>query len=884
MALAPGSHLGAFRIVSLLGAGGMGEVYKARDLQLDRDVALKVLPDAFADDPDRLHRFEREARSLAALNHPNIAQVFGIVAAGGRAPAIAMELVDGQSLDLVDTPMTVDELLPIARQIAAALEAAHDSGIIHRDLKPANIKIKADGTVKVLDFGLAKAFDQSPAGAHSSVSPTITSPAATGLGVILGTAAYMSPEQARGRAIDRRADIWALGVIVFELLTGSRLFASDTVSDTIAAVLRQDVPWDRLAASTPPRLQRLLRHCLERDPRNRLKDAGDIRIEIDDLLGSRDAEEPRSAAPSVPRQGRFLERLVWAALVAGGSGLGWWLGASNAAPAEAPWSQFTQLTDEAGREDTPAISPDGDTVAYASDGSGSWDIYVRRIGGRNATRVAADPARNEGAPAFSPDGRLIAFHEADTDGGIFIVGATGESERRVADSGFHPAWSPDGRQIAFCQERIVNPASRVVVSALSVVDIASGSIRVVTGGDAVQPAWSPSGSRLAYWAQAAGQRDIYTIAPAGGDPVKATDDAALDWGVEWAPDGRHLYFASDRGGAMNLWRVPIDESSGRATGPPEPVTSGVPATVGKPGFSRDGRRLVFSSAIASVNPVALPLGAAAGTGAEPRFLFRRSGVFAPTSVSPDGSLVAYFGIDRQEDIWVGRVDGTALRRLTDDEYRDRVPMWSADGGELVFYSNRSGKYEVWTIKKDGSGLTQISARPNESLNWAFYDPAGSRVWAHASAGDTASYTFPLNQEAPRAGTMMPAIPVEGGRLRPHAISRDGRRLAGIALSPAGARLGVGWHDLVSGETWISREGSDFSPPAWLDDRRIVFVVDGRSLAIIDIAKQRRIIAGPLPFELTSSTMPAVAPDSRTVFVGAGTAEIDVWMVERRNQR
>ncbi len=892
MTLPAGTRLGSFQIVSMIGQGGMGEVYRARDTQLDRDVALKVLPDAFADDAERLHRFEREAKSLAALNHPNIAQVFGIVTGdqassgqGRRAPAIAMEFVDGRSLDeLGATPMEMEEALPILRQIAAALEAAHDAGIIHRDLKPANVRLREDGTVKVLDFGLAKAFDPAGDSRDTSASPTITSPA-TGLGIILGTAAYMSPEQARGKPVDRRADIWAFGVVAFELVTGSRLFGGETVSDTIAAVLRQEVPWDRLPPATPPRFQRLLRHCLERDPRNRLKDAGDVRIELDDLISARPGDDAASAVAPVtvvaPPKSRTPGRLIWAAVVLAALGAGWWFGGSQPTANEAPWTEFTQVTDEAGRESSPSIAPDGDSIAYESNVGGSWDIYVRRIGGRNATRVAGDPTRNEGAPAFSPDGKSIAFHEVDTDGGIFVVGATGESEHRITDAGFHPAWSPDGGSIAFCEERITNPASRVITSTVSIVDVATGTVRMLTKGDAVQPAWSPSGTRLAYWGNVNGQRDLYTIAATGGEPVKITDDPALDWSVVWAPDGRHLYFASDRGGLRNLWRIPVDESSGRAAGAPEPVTVGVVADVSSPSFSRDGLRLVFGSSITATNPVTLPLDVSGERVGEPRFLFRQAGILAPTSVSPDGSMLGLFGLGRTEDIWVSRVDGTGLRRLTDDAHRDRVPMW-VDDNELVFYSNRSGKYEVWTIKKDGIGLTQVSKEEKESLNWAFPDPAGRRVWAYSGTGSRLSYTYPLGQKSPQPGVSMPVIKVEGGILRPHAITRDGKRLAGLALSPAGVRLGVGWHNLETGETWVAREGSDFGLPAWLDDQRIVFVVDGK-LAVVDTSKRRRIIGGPFTFDPTTGTMPAVAPDGRTIFVGGGSTEADVWMVERQKQ-
>jgi Tol biopolymer transport system component len=884
MPINPGTRLGAYEVISTLGAGGMGEVYRARDVQLDRDVALKVLPDAFADDVERLRRFEREAKSLAALNHPNIAQVYGLAAGDGRrAPAIAMEFVDGQSLDAVKGPWPADELVPVLQQIAAALEAAHDSGIVHRDLKPANIKIRNDGTVKVLDFGLAKAFDPTAASSDPSASPTITSPA-TGLGVILGTAAYMSPEQARGRPVDRRADIWAFGVIAFELLTGARLFEGETISDTVAAVLRQEIPWHRLPASTPRQLQRLLRRCLVRDVKERLKDAGDIRLEIDDLRHPSAADE---RPPVAARQRRrplvialmVFERLVWIALIAGGTGLGWSLGRSGGEADDESWSQFTQLTEEAGREVAPSISPDGDSIAYATHADGGSDIYVRRVGGRTTTRLAADPARSEGAPAFSPDGRSVAFHEADTDGGIFVVGATGESERRVTDAGFHPAWSPDGNEIVFCQERIVIPASRVVVSALSVVNLASGAIRVITKGDAVQPSWSPSGNRIAYWANRNGQRDIFTIARDGGEPVQITDDAAMDWAVAWGPDGRSLYFSSDRGGSMNIWRIAVDEASGRAEGRPEPVTSGVQAALASPALSRDGKRLVFVSSVSSINPVAIPL-STRGEGTEaPRFLLQQTGTFVPTSISPDGTMLAIAAPGRTDSIWVSGVDGSGLRLITDDAFRNRVPMWSADGTELLFYSNRSGKYEVWTIRKDGSGLRQISSRPNDSMNWAFYDPAGRRIWAYANTPGNVSYTFPIGARTPQAGEAMPQIKVEGGLLRPHAITRNGEWLAGLAMSTAGARIGIGWHNLKSGETWISRESAEIGLPAWIDDQRFVFGADNQ-LVVIDTAKRRRVIGGPFPFDVTLLTMPAVSPDGRTVFVGGGRNESDIWMVQR----
>ncbi|KAF0162705.1 MAG: serine/threonine protein kinase, partial [Caulobacteraceae bacterium] len=300
MSLTAGARLGPYEIVSALGAGGMGEVYRARDTKLNRDVAIKVLLPSVANDPDRLARFSREAQVLASLNHPNIAHIYGIEGA-----AIVMELVEGEDLAqrIARGPIPIDDALPIARQIAEALEAAHDLGVIHRDLKPANIKARSDGTVKVLDFGLAKAMDVPGSSPNVTQSPTITTPAMTQAGMILGTAAYMSPEQARGKPVDKRADIWAFGVVLFEMLTGQRAFKGEEMSDVLAAVLRQDMDWGALPAATPPRLRWLLVRCLERDPRLRLRDIGEARVEIDKAIaGAReDAAVPQTTTSAAPR-------------------------------------------------------------------------------------------------------------------------------------------------------------------------------------------------------------------------------------------------------------------------------------------------------------------------------------------------------------------------------------------------------------------------------------------------------------------------------------------------------------------------------------------------------------------------------------------------------
>jgi serine/threonine protein kinase len=302
LTVAIGTRLGSYEITGAIGAGGMGEVFRARDTRLHRDVAIKVLPELFATDPERLTRFEREATTLASLNHPNIAQIYGLESVGATGErALVMELVEGETLAerVSRGPVPIDEALPIARQIADALEAAHDGGIIHRDLKPANIKVRPDGTVKVLDFGLAKSIDPSGvlSGVDAANSPTFTSPAATGIGVILGTAAYMAPEQARGKAVDSRADIWAFGVTVYEMLTGKPLFAGASVSEVLASILRDGPNWETLPHDTPASVRTLLRRCLQKDPQLRLRHAGDARLELTDADLS---PPPPATAPRGP--------------------------------------------------------------------------------------------------------------------------------------------------------------------------------------------------------------------------------------------------------------------------------------------------------------------------------------------------------------------------------------------------------------------------------------------------------------------------------------------------------------------------------------------------------------------------------------------------------
>ena len=450
MALAAGTRLGAYEILGLLGAGGMGDVYRARDARLKRDVAIKVLPESFAAHPERLARFQREAEVLASLNHPHIAAIYGLEESDGTR-ALVMELVEGETLAdrIARGRLPLDEALPIARQIADALEAAHEQGIVHRDLKPANIKVRDDGTVKVLDFGLAKLVDPvtaGQAGPHATASPTLTSPAmVTGVGVILGTAAYMSPEQARGRPADKRSDIWAFGCVLYEMLAGKRAFEGDDISDTLAAVLRADPDWRALPQETPEAIRRLLTRCLEKNQRERLPHIGIARLDMRDALTA-----PAQAAPLAAPRSRGSIRIPRSLIVLFSIALAALLAFDIVARLRHPptveipiYRSIISLPATADPEAGvyPALSPDGQRLAFvAPDARGRVMLWVQPLDGLEAQPLVG--TEGAAAPFWSPDSRVVAFVAV---GKLRKINAAGGPVVTLcdADAPLPGAWSRD---------------------------------------------------------------------------------------------------------------------------------------------------------------------------------------------------------------------------------------------------------------------------------------------------------------------------------------------------------------------------------------------------------------------------------------------------------
>jgi len=711
-----GMTLGPFQVRALLGVGGMGEVYRARDTRLDRDVAIKMLPRQFAAVPDRLARFEREARLLAALNHPNIAAIHGIEDVDG-VRVIVMELVDGDTLAqrAAGRALPVADAIAIARQIADALDAAHERGIMHRDLKPANIKVTADDTVKLLDFGLAKAFDA--AGAPDSTVRAGT-PGHTTAGLVIGTPAYMSPEQARGLPVDKRTDIWAFGCVLYEMLTGEAAFAAATVSDTIAAVLGRDPDWRALPAGVAPPVRRLLERCLERDPKRRQRDIADARHDLDAASVAVDA-----AAATTRRRWVAAGAIAAAALAAGGA-IGWRIGTRNATQpaASRTGAALTRLTWDAGLATDPALAPDGSLVAYASDaaGQGDLDLWLQRVGGGTPLQLTSDRF-DDREPAFSPDGASIAFRSERGGGGVYVMPSLGGDPRLVAPHGRRPQFSPDGKAIAYWTGPWLG-GTRVAGSAVFLVPANGGTQTRLAPGfvSARSPVWSPDGRSLLFFgrkngdaeaattltADAAGDDavDWWWVPAAGGEPTPTGIYPTLTrsgvvfsapWWLEslpdaWTADG--VYFSATVAQATNLWRARISPATGRLEGAPVQLTNGSGADR-LPSVDRAGR-VVFQASQSTEGVFELALDANRGTSLKTidRLVADWGYAAHRGSLSRNGRVLVYpkHRPDSTE-LWVKDVVSGAERHVVTTRRYELNPTISPDGSQVAYTSSENGR-------------------------------------------------------------------------------------------------------------------------------------------------------------------------------------------------
>jgi serine/threonine-protein kinase len=727
-----GINIGSYRVEEKLGAGGMGEVYRARDTKLNRDVALKLLPEAFASDPDRVMRFTREAQTLASLNHPNIAAIYGI-----EDRALVMELVKGDDLSarIARGPMPIEDIFPIARQIAEALEAAHEAGIIHRDLKPANIKVKADGMVKVLDFGLAKALGQgAPSATADSTEDsalTVTSPALTQMGVILGTAAYMSPEQARGRPVDRRSDIWAFGVVLFEMLTGRRLFDGPTMGDTLAAVLRADVDLTTLPAGTPPTIRRLLTRCLDRDPKTRLRDIGEARIALTHTNVDEDSGAPSADAPR-----RGPRWLLWAAglvVVAASATVTWMM-----APEVGPPDRVRRLTIQLPADPTfangdyriVAISPDGQYVAAVLQ----RHLYVRRIDQTTATRIEG----TEGArsPFFSPDSLKIGFWADDQIKWTTVGGAPPVSVGTVTlltDA----SWGADGF--------IYASSWRFDIVRLPQAGGTPEVVVQVDGQKVYGPQLLPGGEWLMF--SQVPTADNYDEARVMAQSLTSDQLVELEQGMEGrATSHGHLLYVRNN----VLFSRRFDARRLEVSGDPVPVVDGVRTT---------GRR--FSGA-------------------------------AQYDVAHDGTLVYLPGGGGQDATslaWVDRT-GRQVARLPVEALQLSIIGLVLSPDQTKIAAHRADLNEIWLFDVDRSAGRQLT-RPGTNYPvwshdsaWVYFGGSGG-IWKRRADLSGAPEAVELGPE------------VKPGFYFPSSASRDGEYLY-VNYSPEGTQLGFGRLSLRGG--------------------------------------------------------------------------------------
>jgi len=699
MPIADGTRLGAYEILSLIGRGGMGEVYRARDTKLGRDVALKILPATFINDSERVARFRREAQVLAALNHPHIAQIYGLEEADGT-PFLELELVDGESLDqrIARGSIPVDEALDIAKQVAEALEAAHEKGIIHRDLKPANVAVSKDGQVKILDFGLAKEVERTSGSVDVTNSPTITSPALmTGVGMILGTAAYMSPEQAKGRGADKRSDVWAFGCVCYEMLTGHRAFDGEDVSETLAAVLRAEPDWNLLPATVPDHIRQLLRRCCEKDRGKRVADLGVARFLIEESFSAGSLEHQTSRRTP---WNRALPAV--AAAILAGTVVDIGVRLRQPAPPSRVVTRFTydlpataRFTN-AGRS-VLTISPDGSRVAFVAN----TQVFVKSLSQIEPTPLrgaAGDPATPNGmitSPVFSPDGESLAFYSRGELKRIPIGGGAAVTLSTGIPNPFGMSWDGDGLLIGAGAGGVL----RVPASGGAPTVLIAGSENEIAHG----PQMLPGNRAVLYTVGAAGQS--WDSARIVAQNVASTDRKTI---ITGGSDGRYLptgHLVYSVGGV--LFAVPFDIEKLEISGTPRPVVEGVARAFGNMtgtaqfAVSRTGS-LVYVSGPVSGERSGSDLVTFDRAGRLESLNLPKQSYAAPR-FSPQGHHLAV-GVEdgNGSNIWIYDLSGkSTLRQLTFDG-RSRFPIWTRDGTRITFQVDREGDQGLFWQPADGS--------------------------------------------------------------------------------------------------------------------------------------------------------------------------------------
>ncbi len=852
MPLITGSRLGSYEILSLLGAGGMGEVYRARDTKLNRDVAIKVLPDLFAADPERLARFRREAQVLAALNHPNIAHIYGLEESNS-VRALVMELVEGATLaELLGSaldaaapnarearqavgvgphgqlrkagPLPVDQALPIAKQIADALEAAHEQGVTHRDLKPANIKVRDDGMVKVLDFGLAKLaapLASEAAAMALSQSPTLTTPAATLAGVILGTAAYMSPEQARGRTVDKRTDIWAFGCVLYEMLTGKQAFRGEDITEILAAVVKTEPDWQALPADVPSNIRTLLFRCLQKDIKKRVRDAGDIVIECEEALAApaTSVAAPATVAPILSRRSLVVG---FAGLLLGGliTGLAVWR--LNPAPT-APVSRFTMILPPGQRlaglyQTAVAFSPDGRRLAYVASAGSPQQLYLREMDSFEGSPVAG----TEGAvnPFFSPDGQWVGFFTVDRLKKVSISGGPPVILARVEDFGRGGSWGNDGNIIF---------ASRFD-SGLSLVSAAGGTVQSLTTKDRQKaegshrfPHHLPGGGGVLFTVGTGGSWDDARIEvlKLGTGERKVLIEGGSD--ARYVPTGHLVHLR-----AGTLMAVPVDLDRLEVTGPPVALVEGVLPSTDNTGAAQasfaDPGSLVYVSGGGQAGERTLAWVDRTGT-EQSLQLPPRS--YRHPRLSPDGQRVV-LDIDKGNggDVWVYDLPRGTLTRLT-FEATNAFPVWASNGKKVTFESTKAGPTNLFWKPADGSGAQERLTTSENTQNPGPWSPDGETLAFTEADPATGSDIWVLSLKDGRKSQPFLRTPFNEGNL---VFSPDGHWVAYQSNESGRDEVYVQPFPGPGSKGLVSTQGG--TEPVWSRDGHELFYRSGDKMMVV----------------------------------------------------
>ncbi len=902
MTLTSGTRIGAYEILAAIGAGGMGEVYRARDAKLGRDVAIKVLPEAFARDAERMARFEREAKLLASLNHPNIAAIYGFEDSGG-VHALVMELVEGPTLaeriggtagsggvgaispilaglpgeNAAGTqtarkaaatqasqarPIAVDEALRIARQIADALEYAHERGIVHRDLKPANIKVTADDAVKILDFGLAKAIEGDAASMDMANSPTLTR-MATMQGVLLGTAAYMSPEQAKAKPVDRRADIWAFGCVLYEMITGKMAFSGETVSDTLAAVIRAEPDWSQLPANTPARVRVLLQRCLQKDPKQRLRDIGEARVTLDEVISG--APEPTSSTPTArPAPTAFWRRsLPWAAAIV--------LGVIAAAFA----------------------------FAYLREGSAHVQSIASLISAPPKVSFAFSPAPY-GTPLLSPDGARLVFPGQDADGkeSLWVrpLDSLDAQQLQGTDGATFPFWAPDSRQIGFFQD-----------GELKKIDVTGGPpVTICSADNARGGTWSQTGTIVfapePAAAAAANGATLLQVAASGGTPsaIASRQLSGMGFSNRWPvflPDGRHFLYLSGNVYAPGSTQLGIYLGELGSSKAKFLVYADSDALYAAPGYllflrgntlmaqrfdaadqkvegsifpvgENVGSPQAYRLGLFSVSQTGLLIyGSASGVAGQLVWLDaagKRLGTTGPPGVSyarlsPDGKLLAYSSANivggLSGDIWIEDLTRGVQTRFTFGPL-SIAPVWSPDGSRLVYAS--MGKTFLSLFMKNASGagnpepLNSASGRFEDPSDWSrdgryiLFDKIvgkGEAIWAVPLFGDRKPFPYLQSQFNVGEGAFSP-----DGRWVAYVSDESGNDEVYVSPFPGG------------GSKWQVSQGGGEGPQWNRDGSALYYVAPGGKMMEASVKENGSAVEIGAPHQLFQDAMVANAAE------------------------